>query len=373
MTTDTTTTAPATLAHWEPHELEWLSACPLCNFGTSTVLHEGLQDYIFMAAGGQWRLMSCSACDCAFLNPRPTATTIGRAYASYYTHGAVAASGAALSGRAWLRRALANGYRNALYGTQLRPSLGVVGIATARLSRAFRNAIEGEAPGLVRVRPTQAGQSLILDVGCGSGLSLLRARDAGWRVMGIEPDEEAVRAANARGIEIVAHHLHELPASFDGTFERIMLSHVIEHVHDPIAMLSRCKQLLAPGGTLWLETPNLSSVGYEEFGADWRGLEPPRHLVMFRRAPLDALLQRAGFANIRHSKPREVWSYLFERSVETRQQRLRLTVPAAAASASAAARATDEGETLHQRMQRARDIVEKNPERAEFLTLTATA
>lgn len=367
------TEAPAALAHWEPHELERLDACPLCNAGDSTVLHEGLQDYIFMAASGQWRLMACSACHCAFLNPRPTATTIGRAYATYYTHGAVAASGAALSGRAWLRRALANGYRNSIYGTRLTPSLGVVGAAIARLSRTFRNAIEGEAPGLVRVRPRQAGQSLILDVGCGAGLSLLRARDAGWRVMGIEPDEAAVRSANARGIEIVAHHLHELPSSFDRTFERIMLSHVIEHVHDPIAMLTRCKQLLAPGGTLWLETPNLASVGHEEFGADWRGLEPPRHLVLFRRAPLEALLQRAGFANISHAKPREVWPYLFERSVEIRQQRLRLTVPAAAASASAAAPATHAAETLQQRIQRASAIVGKNPERAEFLTLTATA
>jgi hypothetical protein len=105
------------LAHWEPHELEWLDACPVCN-SRNSVLHQGLQDYILMAAGGQWRLMSCSACSCAFLNLRPTATTIGR---------------------------------------------------------AFRNAIKGEAPGLVRIRPKQAGQSLILDVGCGSGLSLLRA------------------------------------------------------------------------------------------------------------------------------------------------------------------------------------------------------
>jgi 2-polyprenyl-3-methyl-5-hydroxy-6-metoxy-1,4-benzoquinol methylase len=158
--------------------------------------------------------------------------------------------------------------------------------------------------------------------------------------MGIEPDEEAVRAGNARGVKIVAHHLYELPASFDGTFERIMLSHVIEHVRDPIAMLSRCRQLLAPGGTLWLETLNLSGVGHEERGADWRGLEPPRHL---------------------------------ERSVETQQRRLRLTVPAAVTSASAAVPASDESETLQQRLQRPRDIVEKNLERAEFLTLTATA
>ena len=42
-------------------------------------------------------------------------------------------------------------------------------------------------------------------------------------------------------------------------------------------------------------------------------------------------------------------------------------------SAAASAPPSDEGETLQQRMQRASDIVEKNPERAEFLTLTATA
>ena len=40
--------------------------------------------------------------------------------------------------------------------------------------------------------------------------------------------------------------------------------------------------LLRPGGTLWLQTPNIDSWGYREFGADWRALDPPRHLCLFQ-------------------------------------------------------------------------------------------
>ena len=367
MTTEPTNNRESRMSQWEPHELEWLQGCPVCNSAKATVLHEGLKDYVFSAAGGQWRLMSCGECECAFLNPRPTSSTIGRAYSSYYTHAAPAPGGAALTGRAWIRRALANGYRNEVYGTSLRPSMGVLGCVTARLSRAFLNAIESEAPGLVRVRPKRPGSSLMLDVGCGSGLSLLRARDAGWRVMGVEPDDAAARTAKARGIDVVARHLHELTPAFDGTFERIMLSHVIEHVHDPFAMLRRCSELLAPGGSLWLETPNLSSLGHMEFGANWRGLEPPRHLVMFRSRPLEALLVRAGFAHVQRSEPRDVWSYMFDHSARIRQQRQREA--AADATATAGLKRSD---TLRHLVHKARKAVAKAPEQSEFLTLTAT-
>lgn len=312
--------------------------------------------------------MSCGHCTCAFLNPRPTPGTIGRAYATYYTHVAASPCGRTLTVHAWLRRALANGYRNDIYATRLWPSLGLLGPATARLSRAFRNAIQSEAPGLVGIRPSKPGESLILDVGCGSGLSLLRARDAGWQVMGIEPDAAAAKAAMSRGVDVVASQLEDLPSTFNGRFERVTLSHVIEHVHDPLAMLQRCKELLAPDGTLWLETPNLCSAGHAEFGADWRGLEPPRHLVLFSSRALTALLRRAGFVTVEYTEPRDVWTYMFEDSLRTRQKRL---AGAGRPGASPARQSSKSLATAWQRIREARALVADEPDRSEFLTLTA--
>jgi 2-polyprenyl-3-methyl-5-hydroxy-6-metoxy-1,4-benzoquinol methylase len=77
------------------------------------------------------------------------------------------------------------------------------------------------------------------------------------------------------------------------------MSHVLEHLHDPSAALAKCRRALAPGGHLWIATPNLESAGHELFGRDRLHLDPPRHLVLFARDTLDRLLTRCGFLPVR--------------------------------------------------------------------------
>jgi hypothetical protein len=57
-------------------------------------------------------------------------------------------------------------------------------------------------------------------------------------------------------------------------------------------------RLLKPGGILWLETPNIDSVGHCRWGKHWRGLEPPRHLVLFNYRSLRTLLSQVGFQQV---------------------------------------------------------------------------
>jgi hypothetical protein len=56
--------------------------------------------------------------------------------------------------------------------------------------------------------------------------------------------------------------------------------------------------LLKPGGYFWIDTPNIDSHGHSEFGSDWRGLEPPRHLQLLSWELLRTMLDEAGFRHV---------------------------------------------------------------------------
>lgn len=288
---------PGERASWSDEELEWLDGCPVC--GTpdrQSRLHDGLEDVIFGVADGAWSLLSCDRCLCAYLNPRPDRKTIARAYQRYYTHRSVAqrTPDSALSLPRRTRRAFANGYANWRFGTRAKPAnrLGILAALLmppmrARMDRRFRH-----MPG-----PGIAAPS-VLDIGCGNGGFLHLARSAGWTAHGVDPDPEAVSICNREGLDVRVADLSELEAE-QRRFDLLTLSHVLEHLHDPVAALATCFRLLKPGGRLWLETPNVSSFGHRRFGRHWYALDPPRHLVLFNWPSLSHVLAGAGFVGVR--------------------------------------------------------------------------
>lgn len=351
---------------WPAQDTERVDACPVCSETAAQLLHDGLRDIAFAAAPGAWRLMACARCGCARLDPRPTPQTIGRAYSTYYTHETPAATAprgvAGLAAR--LRKILANGYRNQLYGSRLRPSVGPLGAVAGWVLPAARDRVAREAPALLDARPARRGESRLLDVGAGGGRLLNLARSAGWVAMGVELDDAASAVARAQGLEIVASRIEDVPAALDASFDRIVLSHVIEHVYDPAAMLRHCRRLLKPDGVLWLETPNLDSLGHARFGIDWRGLEPPRHLVLFGRGGIDRLLADAGFSRIEHLAPRDMAPLLFEVSARIRAGRLLGTNRQADLDAATRASVARDAQAASRQMQR-------EPARAEYITVQA--
>ncbi len=274
---------------WPPDNLEPVSACPVCGAAERSVLWDGLTDRVFGAAPGTWTLLRCAGCASAYLDPRPTPASIGRAYDVYYTHGddADAVPRLALHD---LRQALANDHLRARWGYDVKPArLG--GRQLARLLRLRGATADRE----VRHLPARPGGRL-LDVGCGTGAAVARMRALGWNAEGLDPDPEAIGVAERAGIRVTRGTLADLDdAAHANAFDAITLSHVIEHLHDPAAELERIHRLLKPGGLLWIATPNLESLGHRRFGPDWVGLDPPRHLVLFTTASLAGLLRRTGF------------------------------------------------------------------------------
>lgn len=254
------------------------------------MLYRALTDRVFFCAPGEWTLHQCVDCGCGYLDPRPTPETIHLAYQQYFTHsGPGKVSTDSLGAPRRFRRALGNGYLNWRFGSALRPA-NKLGIVLAWLVPGKRRALEQKLRHLSR--PAQGAQ--LLDVGFGSGVFLELARSAGWEVAGVDPDPVVVDATRQRGLNVRQGGI-EAFADMPGEFDIITLGHVIEHLHDPRATLKEIHRLLRPGGRLWIDTPNIDSQGHERFGRHWRGLEPPRHLVLFGWSTLEGMLADEGF------------------------------------------------------------------------------
>lgn len=298
---------------WPAEGLERVDVCPVCHCSERSLMFDDLRDRIFFCAPGHWTMYRCGDCGSGYLDPRPTPETIGRAYEQYYTHNdPEEVPTGELGSLRRLRRRLANGYKNWRFGSGLVPS-NRIGVAAAYLIPSMRGLLDRQ----FRHLPRHESGGRVLDVGCGDGGFLRNAEAMGWQAVGTDLDPVVVENANKRGLDVRLGTVEGL----DGPFDAITISHVIEHVHDPVAVIASCFALLADNGTLWIETPNINARGLKRFGEDWRGLEPPRHLVLFSRRALANVLQVSGFVQIRDLPQSGAASGIFTMSEKIRARR----------------------------------------------------
>jgi SAM-dependent methyltransferase len=164
-----------------------------------------------------------------------------------------------------------------------------------------------------------APRGTLLDVGAGRGRFVAAARDAGWTASGIEPSERGVSAAEGYAVTLRRGTL----ADVSGTYDAVVLWHVLEHIDDPDAAVGQLASLVAPGGTLLIGVPNLASVQARLGGLRWFHLDLPRHRTHFTPGGLRALLERHGFviereehALLEHN-PFGLWQTLVNRFTRT--------------------------------------------------------
>ncbi len=146
------------------------------------------------------------------------------------------------------------------------------------------------------VRPRER----VLDIGCGSGLSLLEARARGAEVWGIEADPNVQPIAAELGLRVHQGSLNDRP--FPGqTFDLVILNQVVEHLPQPDLALRQIRERLAPGGRVILVFPNIRSVWCRLSGAKWINWHIPYHLHHFERKSFARMAERCGF-EVRHVK-----------------------------------------------------------------------
>jgi 2-polyprenyl-3-methyl-5-hydroxy-6-metoxy-1,4-benzoquinol methylase len=268
--------------------------CYLCG-AAGEWLYVGLKDRLF-GAPGDWNIKRCPdrRCGLLWLDPIPLEQDIGKAYKAYYTHHDAVPAISSSSRRRRLFDYVKAAYLAEQFGLP-GPKPGIVrqlAMLLAYVEAAFRTTVEFPLRALAHER-----KGRLLDVGCGDGSTLDIARRLGWQVVGVDFDPTAAATARRKGLTVRLGKLED--QGFDaGSFDMVVMNHVIEHVHDPLGTIRECRRVLDPGGVLLLATPNAKSWGHTLFDRNCRILEPPRHLHLFTAANLRKLASDAGFRSV---------------------------------------------------------------------------
>ncbi len=142
----------------------------------------------------------------------------------------------------------------------------------------------------------------LLDVGAAAGLFLKSAEGVGWRGRGLEPMAPAAAFARDRlGLDVVESTVETAPFE-PASFDAVVMLETIEHVTDPIGVLTAVRRLLRQRGLLVLTTPNWEAFSRHALGDQWAVISPAEHLYLFSEATLTAALRKAGFSWIHYHR-----------------------------------------------------------------------
>ncbi len=198
----------------------------------------------------------CPVCGLVFVSPRLTAAALQRLYdePEYFEGG--------------------------VYGSRARWSPAMV------LQRTWTH---GRLAGIARLRPPPAS---LLEVGSGYGLFLAAARDAGYRVRGVELSRTGVRVARDElGLDVFAGQVADAPTE---PADVVCFWDTLEHVPDPLVFLRQVRARLAGDGVIALSVPYFSSIPARVLGARWWTLKPEQHIWHFTPRTLALVAARAG-------------------------------------------------------------------------------
>ncbi|HEX6277587.1 MAG TPA: class I SAM-dependent methyltransferase [Polyangiaceae bacterium] len=144
----------------------------------------------------------------------------------------------------------------------------------------------------------------VLDIGCGAGANARAIRELAPEatIVGIEPSAEGARLARAVADEVFEGTLERwLDAGQDRRFDAVLLSDVIEHIADPLALLRRLNEHPGTRVAAWIISVPNYAVWYNRlrtlagsFSYSWSGLYDRTHLRFFTRRSVRELLERAG-------------------------------------------------------------------------------
>ena len=144
----------------------------------------------------------------------------------------------------------------------------------------------------------------VLEIGCGEGFFMERFHQHGWQVTGLDFTSDGVSHFHPHLAEHVVlgdiYDSLQSPTVTGQQYGLIACNHVIEHVSDPVKLLTLVKPLLAPGGVCRFVVPNDESAFH--YAMVDKQLAPPDfwvalpdHLCYFNADSFQNLIRSSGF------------------------------------------------------------------------------
>jgi len=154
---------------------------------------------------------------------------------------------------------------------------------------------ESHLQDLIRIAGVTPSQATIADYGSSYPILLVKAKEAGFSgTLGIEYDRAANDFGRSHGIEMVTpdEFRDQAPGA---PLDIVRLSHVLEHLIDPLAVLKSISARMRKGGLLYITQPNFPVLSAHECAEELADSVWPEHLHFFSPISLCALATLAGF------------------------------------------------------------------------------
>ena len=211
------------------------------------------------------RTVMCARCALIRTNPRMTRESYEHFYAHYY--------------RAIYERAAHDPER--YFATQLQT-------ASQRARHTLR-------------RVNSCSRASVAEIGCGAGWNLLPYQERSWRAVGWDVDDTYLALGRRHGLDL--RHGFMLDACASGEkFDLVILSHVLEHLTDPINELIALRSILKPRGLLSIEVPSAFAV------SDLCRYFQNAHTFSFVPQTLLAVMEHAGYKRFElNSRIESLW------------------------------------------------------------------
>ena len=206
-----------------------------------------------------FELLQCTACGFAQTYPAPDPASIGKYYSSSY------------------------------YGSGARKFTGIIESLTVLGNRIRAKKI---FKALAGTRP-DCGKYKVLDIGCGRANLLRQLNLMGCECHGLER-EDYPSDSSLPDIKIHRNSLEDEKFA-DSSFDAVIIWHVLEHLHEPAAILDEAARITAEDGLAVIAVPNFSSLQSRWFKSNWFHLDLPRHLYHFDVANLSNALTQRGY------------------------------------------------------------------------------